>query len=245
MILFRLDAHMHFDLYDDREEVLNRIERSESYSIAVTNLPKLFDRYKHQIDWGKYKYTRLALGLHPELVTEYGKQIDEFIDFLQDVRFVGEVGLDFTTNDLGVRHAQKEVFQRVIDECSRYGNKVLSIHTRKATQEALQIMKSFLGKAIFHWYSGPMRDLQEALVRGYYFSVNQQMLKSTNGRKIVDSIPIDRLLIESDAPFSKGLEKHYSVSFMEEVYRYIQDTRDLDEETLSGILKENFRNLLS
>lgn len=245
MILFRFDTHMHFDLYEDREAVLDRIERSQSYSIAVTNLPKLFDRYKRQIDWGKYKYTRLALGIHPELVAEHGKQIDKFIDFLKDTRFVGEVGLDFTTNDLGVRNAQREVFQRVIDECNRYGNKVLTIHTRKATQEALQVMRNFSGKAIFHWYSGPMKDLQEALERGYFFSVNQQMLKSTNGRRIVDLIPIDRLLIESDAPFTKGLEKQYSVSFMEEIYQYITVSRELDGEMLPKILKENFRNLLS
>lgn len=242
--MFWLDTHMHFDLYENREKVLEEIEHSCSYTIAVTNLPELYARYQQQLDWNKYKYCRLALGLHPELVAQYGNQIDSFIEMLPYARFIGEVGLDFTSNDNQQRKSQMQVFQRIIDECSKTRNKILSIHTRKAAKETLQIMASFSGRAIFHWYSGSPRDLREALERGYFFSVNHQMLKSESGRKIVDSIPIERMLIESDAPFTKGLENHYSLFFVKRVYEYLSNARHIEEEQLSRIIKNNFKELL-
>ena len=98
---------------------------------------------------------------------------------------------------------------------------------------------------ILHWYSGSMELMDEALKRGYYFSINHQMLQSANGRKIVDSIPIERILMESDAPFTKGLDKNYTIEFMEPIYKYICDARGLSEEEMSVILRNNFRTLLS
>ena len=45
MFEFSMDAHMHFDLYENRDKVLEYIESKKSYTIAVTNLPELFQRY--------------------------------------------------------------------------------------------------------------------------------------------------------------------------------------------------------
>ena len=87
--------------------------------------------------------------------------------------------------------------------------------------------------------------MDEALKRGYYFSVNHQMIQSVNGKKIVDSIPIERVLIESDAPFTKELNKNYTIEFMEPIYQYLCDTRNLSEEELSVILRNNFRDILT
>ena len=46
MFDFYMDAHMHFDLYDERNEILRYVEKKKSYTIAVTNLPHLFQKYK-------------------------------------------------------------------------------------------------------------------------------------------------------------------------------------------------------
>lgn len=54
MFDFYMDAHMHFDLYDNRNEVLRYVQQKESYTIAVTNLPQLFEKYKHQYMGNKY-----------------------------------------------------------------------------------------------------------------------------------------------------------------------------------------------
>ena len=66
MFEFNMDAHMHFDLYENRDEVLEYIESKKSYTIAVTNLPDLFQKYNKK--YRDKKFVQIALGFHPELV---------------------------------------------------------------------------------------------------------------------------------------------------------------------------------
>ena len=56
---------------------------------------------------------------------------------------------------------------------------------------------------IFHWYSGPIKLIPDILAQGYYFSVNEAMTLSKNGRAIIDRIPRERMLTESDAPYNE------------------------------------------
>lgn len=244
MTKFRMDAHMHFDLYNNRNEVLDYIEKNNSYTIAVTNLPDLFERYLHLYD--ERKFVQIALGFHPELACQYSHQILKFDRYLSATRYIGEIGLDFTTKDKANRNIQDQIFSHIVHSCNEIGGKVLTVHSRRAAKRVMEILDELSScGVILHWYTGPIAIMDEALKRGYFFSVNHQMLQSANGRKIVDNIPIERILIESDAPFTKGLDKAYSIEFMESIYQYICDTRGLSEEELSIILKNNFRILLT
>ena len=63
--------------------------------------------------------------------------------------------------------------------------------------------------------------------------------------KIINLIPLDRILFESDAPFTIGLEEQYSISFMDEIYKFLSETRGLNVDELSRIMKNNFRMILS
>lgn len=56
---------------------------------------------------------------------------------------------------------------------------------------------------VFHWYSGPLSVLDEAIASGHYFSINPAMLKSDSGLKILKRIPRQRLLTETDGPYVK------------------------------------------
>lgn len=60
MFEFNMDAHMHFDLYENRDEVLKYIESKKSYTIAVTNLPDLFLKYIKE--YKDKKFVQFALG---------------------------------------------------------------------------------------------------------------------------------------------------------------------------------------
>ena len=51
--------------------------------------------------------------------------------------------------------------------------------------------------------------------------------RSNNGKRIIANIPLEKILIESDAPFTKGLEKNYSIKFMDDIYRFISETRNI------------------
>ncbi|EGG90603.1 hypothetical protein HMPREF0491_00474 [Lachnospiraceae oral taxon 107 str. F0167] len=238
---FYMDMHMHFDLYKNKYEVLKYIEENKSYTIAVTNLPDLYKRYYAE-NWN-YKYIRLALGFHPELAAEYNTQIRIFQDFFQTTRYIGEIGLDYSAKNIGTKVKQREVFKQIIDLCKVDKNKVISVHTRKAEIDCLEILEGFAGKVMFHWYTGNIRELKIALSRGYFFSINHQMIKSQNGKNIIKMIPLDRVVIESDAPFTDGLHTTYNISFINDIIEYLHISKELDKQLIYARLKENFRKI--
>ena len=238
---FYMDMHMHFDLYKNKYEVLKYIEENKSYTIAVTNLPDLYKRYYAE-NWN-YKYIRLALGFHPELAAEYNTQIRIFKDFFQTTRYIGEIGLDYSAKNIGTKVKQREVFKQIIDLCKVDKNKVISVHTRKAEIDCLEILEGFAGKVMFHWYTGNIRELKIALSRGYFFSINHQMIKSQNGKNIIKMIPLDRIVIESDAPFTDGLHTTYNISFINDIIEYLHISKELDKQLIYARLKENFRKI--
>lgn len=239
---FLMDAHMHFDLYKKREDVLSYIEAHHSYTIAVTNLPELYERYYRQ--YKDYKYVRIALGFHPELAYQYQNQLSIFLKHLETTRYVGEIGLDYKIRDEENRSAQKKIFTEIVNACKKSSDKILSVHSRCAETDCIGILDGYTGKIILHWYSGNLRTLRDAIDLGCYFSINQQMLLSKNGRDVVDALPIDKILVESDAPFSKGLEHKYSYLFAEKVYDYLSDKRDIPRNEIPEMIKENFRAVL-
>ena len=232
---------MHFDLYPDREAVLDYIEEKRSYTIAVTNLPAVYERYVGKYD--KLKYTRIALGYHPELVTQYPDQMNKFERLLDSTRYIGEIWLDYSIGDMVAREKQFTIFQEVVEKCAGKG-KILSIHSRRAVSDVLRALEGFDGKVILHWYSGSIRDIETALGRGYYFSINQQMISSRSGQVIIRRLPADRVLLESDAPFTKGMEKKYSVSFNDVVFEYLAHEWGVDIETAKKRVKANFAEML-
>ena len=243
MNTFLMDAHMHFDLYKNRDDVLNYIERNHSYTIAMTNLPELYEKYYKE--YSDYKYIRMALGFHPELVYQYKNQMITFLKYIETTRYIGEIGLDFTVRDNNNRMTQKEIFADIVRACQSATNKILSIHTRKAEKECIEILDSYSGKVIFHWYSGSLDLLKIAIEKSYYFSINQQMLLNKSGRDIINSIPIERILIESDAPFSVGLEDEYNLFFNQKVYDYLSETKNISQEDVKGMIMNNFKAILS
>lgn len=241
MFDFYMDAHMHFDLYSDRREVLRYVENSKSYTLAMTNLPSLFEKYKRQCL--ENKYFKLALGFHPELVHQHGEQKILFKEMLNETRFIGEIGLDYTKKQKEDVKSQTELFEKILEWCSGK-DKILSVHSRSAAKTVVDMMAGFEGKIILHWYSGNLTDLNKAVEQGCYFSINHQMLQSKNGRNIIGNIPVNRLLLESDAPFTKGLSNAYTIDFNDKIYNYLCDLYCQEIDTVKKRIKANFAEVL-
>ncbi|GFZ79807.1 TatD family hydrolase [Aquaticitalea lipolytica] len=195
------DTHFHLDLMPNPEGIAEKIEQNKVYTIAVTNSPTVFF-YTEKISLNK-RFLRPALGLHPELAFERQNEIDQFIKLLPKAKYIGEIGLDNFKKSPENFKTQKLVFEKIIEACDKEGGKILTIHSRKAEKEVLNIIgDKFSGKIILHWYSGSLRELDRAISIGAYFSINHSMTKSKNGQKIIERIPLNKLLIETDGPFT-------------------------------------------
>jgi TatD DNase family protein len=194
------DAHCHIDLYRDFQGVLAAIDKARVKTIAVTNTPSVFEMCERICAGNRFVYP--ALGLHPELAHQRERELPLMLGLLERVKFVGEVGLDFTTRDVTIRSVQVRVFEAVLAAARADGRKVLSIHSRQAAAEVVDLVGAqFPGTVILHWFSGSERTLIRAIENGYYFSVNVAMTNSARGRSVIPTVPRDRILTESDGPF--------------------------------------------
>lgn len=243
MSQFRFDTHMHFDLYKNRKEVLKYIEEEKSYTVAVTNLPILFEKYSKE--YIGYKYIQFALGFHPELINKFKEQMPIFYRNIKKTRFIGEIGLDFSTNDIENRQEQYSAFKAILEACSAVGDKILSVHSRKAAKEVNELLNGINAKVILHWFTGNDTELNKAINRRYYFSINHQMINSNTGRILIKKIPIDRILIESDAPFTKGLKEKYDISFADEIYKFLANLYDQSVDSIEKQFKYNLKILMT
>jgi TatD DNase family protein len=197
-----MDLHCHVDLYPDPQGIVSESEALGIRTIAVTNAPSVFHFTRGATD--RCRYVRPAAGLHPELVRTHAHELPLLWPLLRETRYVGEVGLDYLTSDRQERGRQREVFAAILDRCAQLGGKVLSVHSRRAVDDVIAaIDPAFPGKVILHWFSGTTRQLQTAVDRGCYFSVNTPMVTSLRKPSVVAAIPRDRVLLETDGPFVK------------------------------------------
>lgn len=197
------DMHCHVDLMPSMTDFANDALKANMGLLAVTTTPKAYE--KEVTVLRPFSNVRVALGLHPQLIGERYSEIIIVEKHLEDAHYIGEIGLDFNKQFYHSKDKQLDAFERIIKRCSELGGKVLSIHSVHADKPTLDVIEKYSAHKqniiILHWFSGTQTQLQRAVRFGCYFSINSAMIKSENGRKIIQGIPIDRMLLESDAPF--------------------------------------------
>lgn len=87
-----IDFHCHIDLYSDPEAVLAEVDARGTYVLAVTTTPKAWRGTKKLV--GDRKRVRVALGLHPEIVSQRHQEVPLLCGLLPEARYVGEIGID-------------------------------------------------------------------------------------------------------------------------------------------------------
>lgn len=233
------DTHFHLDLQKNVKAAIEEISANKIYTIAMTNLPVLYEKEQKEYE---DSYIRIALGFHPELIGEYKKYIPMMWKKLPSARYVGEVGLDFS--DSAYKKEQLTFFEELIEKCREDKNKILSIHSRKAEKEVLDILgDNFAFKAIFHWFSGSMEHLKDAVKKGCYFSINANMVNSKRFEAMMKIVPANRILLETDSPFGLTNETHHET--LEQVVAIFSQKLHISNEEAEMKFWENFRQLMN
>lgn len=198
-----IDFHCHLDLYPDPHAIARECVRREVYVLSVTTTPSAWQGTAKLAPPGSR--IRTALGLHPQLAHERKAELPLFAQLLPHTRYVGEVGLDGSPEYKHHWADQVTVFETILGACERGGGRILSIHSRRAATEVLDTLDRHRGAGSFvmHWFSGSTAELRRAVDLGCWFSVGLAMLTGAKGRKLVASIPRDRILTESDGPFAQ------------------------------------------
>ncbi|RZJ91091.1 MAG: TatD family deoxyribonuclease [Chryseobacterium sp.] len=237
-----IDTHCHIDLYSHPEKILLECEKANLTILAMTNLPSHFQMgYAHVLP---FKKIRLALGMHPLHAKFHEREFPLFLKNLDKTSYIGEVGLDFSRDGFATKDIQIKSFSRILNSISEL-RKVLSLHSRRAENEVLaQLTEYGIKAAIFHWYSGPLALIDKIAQAGYYFSINPAMAASENGQKIIARIPIDKVLAETDGPFTEINGKTLKPIDVKLVYQFLAKNWVKSQAETEAILLANFKRLL-
>ncbi len=194
-----LDSHCHLDQYPRPHAVAREAAQASVETVAVTELPSAYRRFRAHL--GQPRGIHLALGFHPLAATKSAQRERAlFVQNLPSCDFVGEVGLDYgAASD---RSRQRATLGWILEQ-DGIDQKVLSVHSRRADKDAIAALSESGVKAVLHWYTGSRAQVQRALEAGLYFSVNPSMLQTKHGRALVEALPRDRLLTETDGPHVK------------------------------------------
>lgn len=230
-----VDTHCHIDMYPDPLFEAKKREKDKLLTISMTNLPSHFELgYSHLLN---FRYVRMALGLHPLRAIDHKKELSLFSKLVDKTSYIGEVGLDFSKEGISTKDIQMKSFDFVLENV-KGKSKIISLHSRRAEKELLKMLiEKKIDNAIFHWYSGSLTNLKEIADAGYYFSVNSAMIKSENGRKIIEKIPRKLLLTETDAPFIEN-------SSIDETIEYLSLIWKIANADVESIIRENFNKLI-
>ena len=194
-----LDSHCHLDRYPDAQSVAAEAARRGVFTVAVTNLPSHFRAGAPHVR--RLPRVRLALGLHPLAAAEHEREISDFEACFGSTSFIGEVGLDYSRKGLDSKQRQLRSF-RVVARLIGASPKVVSLHSRGAEEDVLSILHRFAVKrAIFHWYSGSLKTLEDIVRAGHLLSINPAMTRSAKGQEIIARIPKTQALSETDGPY--------------------------------------------
>jgi TatD DNase family protein len=241
-----VDLHCHLDLYPDHAAAISRAETARVYTLSVTTTPKAWSR--NQALTRDTHFVRAALGLHPQLVAERAAEITLWEKHLPETRYVGEVGLDAGPRFYKSLDAQKQVFRTVLERCAQAGGKILTVHSVRSATAVLDMIETHLpserGKIVLHWFTGSLSEARRAVVLGCYFSVNVEMARTERGRVLLAALPSDRLLTETDGPFTQINGRPAEPANVVAAVEALASVRAMDAEIITHIVLANFRSLL-
>lgn len=196
-----LDTHCHLDAYNDPLTELERANHSGVHVVAVTEDPGRYRILRTRL--GRRPGVEVALGYHPMRAGSLGAgDLLRFLRLLPYANWVGEIGLDFSRRAISTKTAQLHAFEAILAE-PRLRTTPVTVHSRGAERDTITRLAQARIPAILHWYTGPLGPVEDALAAGMYFSINPAMLASRNSATLLPRLPVDRVLLETDGPYTR------------------------------------------
>lgn len=249
------DTHAHYDdnsFDEDREDLLREIKSNGVALIlnCASSYESINKTYKLTID-NDFIYG--ALGIHPENADEFNDDVEsEIISLIaqnEKILAIGEIGLDYYWEENPSKEVQKEVFRRQMKLAEKLNLPVV-IHDRDAHGDTLEILKEFPSvKGILHCFAGSVEFAMECIKLGYYIGIGG-VVTFKNAKKVVEvvsKIPMDRILVETDAPYmapTPNRGKRNKSDYIAYIIEQISEIRNIEPKEVNLAVNENFKRLI-
>lgn len=244
-------THNSFD--DDRTDVISNAHAAGVSRMVLTGASVVGsqDALALAKNWPQELYA--TAGMHPHHAADYTDATHEAFRSLHrrdEVVAVGECGLDYFRNFSPVA-AQKEAFRRQL-ELAEESQLPVFLHQRDAHDDFLEILQPMMNsvtRAVAHCFTGTEAELLTYIDMGLYIGITGWICDERRGahlQDIVKHIPLDRLLIETDAPYllprslqPKPKSRRNEPQFLPEVLRVVAAAMELDDATIARHTTQN------
>ena len=250
------DTHCHLDLMLNPDAAASESAASGLGLFDCGVDPRDFAAAKKRAS--RYPNIIAGAGLHPWWLADGrcgAAEINLLCKVAAQERFIGEVGLDFSARFAGSEPLQIQAFDRLCDTLAQHPltGRVISIHTVRSAGTVLDVLESYglltpspnSPAIIFHWFSGTSNEFVRARNAGCYFSVNERMLATKRGREYARQIPLDRLLLETDAPAQPQADTSAQqlITSLKSVSRHIAELKNRSVEGVESIVLGNSHSI--
>lgn len=249
-----IDTHCHFydEAFDkDRAEA---VQRAVDAGVTIMLLPAIDSQSVEALN-DLYNSNpavfRKMAGLHPTSVKDdYCAEL-QFVEHQLSVHpndyvAVGEIGLDFYWDDT-YRAQQIEALEYQFDMALRF-HKPVALHVRKAYNEIFEVLRKFPAiTGVFHCFGSSVQEARKAIDMGFYIGVGGVVtFKNATLAEVVRQIPLERILIETDAPYLAPVPyrgKRNESAYCTIISQKIAEIKGVDCEMVAEIATANAKSL--
>jgi TatD DNase family protein len=235
-----IDTHCHLTFEQFGGDVNGVIQRSIAVGVIgwITVGTDLADSRKAVELADKFENMFAAVAIHPHEAKSADQQtIAQLKEIAQNSKVVaiGETGLDFHYN-FSTPQQQKDCFVRHLETAAELNLPVI-IHCREAFDDTVKILESnskSTKKVVFHCFSGSVEQAKVVLEKGWYISLTGVVTfrNAEKTREVAKLVPIDRLMIETDAPYMSPepmrKQKVNEPALLVHTARFIADLRRME-----------------
>jgi TatD DNase family protein len=253
-----IDTHCHLDFDPLSKEIEEVIKRASSGGVKkIINVgANLESSVNGEALAQRYERVYFAAGLHPHTLIEDGlmgdeKKIDDQLSYIskmgtfsKKIVAIGEMGLDYYKipnqfEEKEVKSAQKKLFIGQLELASKLNLPVI-IHSRESFFDTFDILSEFKNlKAVWHCFSYDLNKAKKIVAKGWHISYTANITypKNFDGVEVVKFVPLENLMIETDAPFLAPQIIRGQVNepcFVLEVAKRIAEIRNIALEEVAG-----------
>lgn len=245
-MLVDVHAHMEFENFDkDRDEVIERAKKAGVVAIINSGINKRRIELTLQM-LKKYDIMKASLGIYPTEQTEMKeKEVEEILEIIKknkkNIVAIGEVGLDFFEQE-DTKEEQKKNLLNMIELAEELKLPMI-IHSRKAEQEAVEILETSKQKRIMmHCFSGGRKLIKRCEQNGWMFSIPTNITFSEHFQMMAKEVSMSQIMTETDAPFLPPVKgERNEPANVRFTIKKIAEIKKLDEKEVENMVYANYQ----
>lgn len=241
-----IDTHAHLDdeRFDDNRNELFEALPQMGVGAVINCAVDTVSAKKILTLTEQYDFCYAAVGFHPENIPDSEPDVSEISKLCEQEKVVavGEIGLDYYWDKSRIE-LQKRWFIAQCELANRLSLPVI-VHDRDAHADTLEILKQLKPRGVMHCFSGSVETANEIIKLGMYIGIGgvATFKNAKNLKKVIEEIPLNRILLETDAPYMapepyRGKTNHSGL-----IIRVAEKIAEIKNVTTEEVLKTTKNN---